>query len=99
MSSCIKFSVLSELEADLPVVKAALMFYTYLSTKEDPLMTLGDAIASFLNNTDVTTKDVGLLTIRNCRKKYRPGARSWRDFHWQWKDTTSRTRRTVVLVL
>jgi hypothetical protein len=99
MSSCSRSFVVSELEADLPVVKAALMFYTYFSTKEDPLMTLGDAIASFLNKTDVTTKDVGLLTIRNCRKKYRPGARSWRDFHWQWKDTTSWARRIVVILL
>jgi hypothetical protein len=99
MSSWSRRSVALELKANLPVVKAALMLYTYFSTKEDPLMTLGDAIASFLNKTDVTTKDVGLLNIRNCRKRYKPGARSWRDFHWQWKDTTSRTRRTVVLSL
>jgi hypothetical protein len=75
------------------------MFYTYFSTKEDPLMTLGDAIASFLSKPDVATRDVGLLTIRNCGKRYKPGASSWRDLHWRWKDATSLSRRVVVLLL
>jgi hypothetical protein len=89
----------SESEAKMPTVKAALMLCTYFSAKEDPLMTIGDALASFLDKQDAVTKDVGLLTIRSCRKKYRPGARPWRDFHWQWKDVISRTRRAAVLVL
>jgi hypothetical protein len=75
------------------------MFYTYFSTKEEPLMTIGDALASFLDKRDAATKELGLFTVYNRSKRYRPGANSWRDPHWRWKNATSQTRHAVVLVL
>jgi hypothetical protein len=75
------------------------MLFTYLSTKEDPLMTIGDAITSFLDKQDAATKDAGLLTIHNCSKRYIPGPSPWRNPHWRWKDAINRRRRIVVFVL
>jgi hypothetical protein len=76
-----------------------MMFYTYVSMKEDPLITIGDAIASFLDKRDVTTKEIGLLTIDNSRERFRPSSSSWHGPHLRWKHAASQTRRKSVLVL
>jgi hypothetical protein len=47
MSLSSKRCIASEPEAELPTVKAALMIYTYLFINKEPLMTIGDALASF----------------------------------------------------
>ncbi|KAG9185441.1 hypothetical protein G6011_07985 [Alternaria panax] len=66
-------------------------------------MTMGDAVASFLDKKDVTTKNMCLSTpadFRN-RKEYQLGPRQWGNERYRWKDATSRPRRfnTVVIFL
>ena len=80
-------------------VKAVLMFYILKSTKEDPLMTMGDAVASFIDEPDSTTENIGLLSIQDCKRGYKPGATTWQNPQWRWKDVTSVKRRTVTLLL
>jgi hypothetical protein len=83
----------------LNFVKAALMFYVAYSTKESPLMTMGDAVASFIDEKDDTTNKMGMLSIHDHKKGYSPGARAWNDRHWRWKDATSKKRRATTLIL
>lgn len=52
----------------LNLFKAILIFYTAFGVKEEPLMTMGDAVASFLAEEDPTTKDMCLLTIHAAKK-------------------------------
>ncbi|KAL1610130.1 hypothetical protein SLS60_001795 [Paraconiothyrium brasiliense] len=47
----------------LNIFKAVLIFYTALGTKENPLMTMGDAVASFLERRDGTTKEILFVTL------------------------------------
>jgi hypothetical protein len=83
----------------LNIVKAALMFYVAYSTKESPLMTMGDAVASFLDDKDDTTNDMGMFSIHDHRKNYSSGASAWDDRPWRWKDATSKKRRATTLIL
>jgi hypothetical protein len=73
-----------------------MVFYIYYFTKENPLMTIGDAIASFLDKRDVTTKEIQL---DNSRGRYRPSASSWQGPYSRWKHAASQMRRKSVLVL
>lgn len=75
------------------------MFYVLYSLKGDPIMTMGDGVASFLDERDVTTKYLGLLSIRNAKRGYSASPTTWNDPRWRWKDATSRMRRTVTLLL
>jgi hypothetical protein len=79
--------------------KAALMIYIVYSTEESPLMTIGDAIASFLDEQDDTTKGMGLLSISDLRKGHSVGTSDWEDRRWRWKDATSKKRRTITVIL
>lgn len=79
--------------------KAALILYILHSIKEDPLMNMGDAVASFLENEDTTSDGLGLLSIHDCKKGPRIGKIVWQNPHWRWKDATSKKRRTVTLLL
>ncbi|KAJ4299332.1 hypothetical protein N0V90_004577 [Kalmusia sp. IMI 367209] len=86
----------------LNVFKAALIFYTAFGTKEDPLMTMGDAVASFLERKDETTKGMCLLSVRDVKshKGYFPaGPKQWTGKRRRWKDVTSRTRRIVTFTM
>jgi hypothetical protein len=42
-------------------IKAAILFHAFLFIKENPIMTIGDAIASFLENGDITTEGLCLM--------------------------------------
>lgn len=77
------------------------MFYVLLFVHDEPLMTMGDAVVSFLENEDVTTKDMCLSTLADFRnrKGYQVGPRQWRDDRYYWKDVTSITRRIVVVAV
>lgn len=82
--------------------KAILIFYTALGTKENPLMTMGDAVASFLEREDETTKGMCLLSVRDVKThdQYFPaGPKAWTGERRHFKDVTSRTRRTVTFAL
>lgn len=86
----------------LNLLKSILIFYTALGTKDDPLMTMGDAVASFLEKRDETTKGMCLLSMRNVKENrgYFPtGPRTWRGKQRRLKDVTSRTRRSVTFAM
>lgn len=75
------------------------MFYIVYSTQENPLMTMGDAVASFLDEKDVATKDSGLQSLKDIKKGYSVGVRTWSVQRRRWRDATSRKRRFVTLTL
>ncbi|KAF1972724.1 hypothetical protein BU23DRAFT_534554 [Bimuria novae-zelandiae CBS 107.79] len=86
----------------LNVFKAILIFYTAFGTKEEPLMTMGDAVASFLERQDETTKGMCLLSVRDVKshKGYFPvGVKAWSGKRRRFKDVTSRTRRAVTFAM
>ncbi|KAH9878106.1 hypothetical protein J1614_003323 [Plenodomus biglobosus] len=85
----------------LNLMKAALMFYVAFCIKEDPLMTMGDAVASFLENEDPSTRDMCLASSRDFThdKAYGSGRRQWQGTQYRWKDVTSKTRRLVTLAM
>ena len=49
----------------LNLLKACLMFYTAFYIDEEPLMTMGDAVASFLNNEDPSTVNRCILSSKD----------------------------------
>lgn len=82
------------------IVKAALMFYTAFRVKDDPLITMGDAVASFLETRDSMSKNMCLSSIKDIKQQgYKTGAREWRNTKLRWKDVTSRSRRFTTLAM
>ncbi|KAJ8109018.1 hypothetical protein OPT61_g7764 [Boeremia exigua] len=79
--------------------KALLMFYVVYSLEDNPLMTMGDAVASFLDKRDATTEYVGLISIRDAKRGYSAGATTWEDPRRRWKDATSKSRRTITALM
>ena len=75
------------------------MFYIVYSLEDNPLMTIGDAVASFLDERDITSKHLGLLSIRNAKQGRSAGATIWNSPRQRWKEATSKTRRTLTLLL
>ncbi|KAF3045926.1 hypothetical protein E8E12_007517 [Didymella heteroderae] len=92
-------TVIAVIVTVLNFFKAVLMFYIVYSTKENPLMTIGDAVASFLDEKDVSTKGSGLQSLTDLKKDYSVGVRTWDAQRRRWKDATSRKRRFVTLAL
>ncbi|KAF2792690.1 hypothetical protein K505DRAFT_338477 [Melanomma pulvis-pyrius CBS 109.77] len=87
----------------LNLLKAVVMFYTAYRIKEEPLMTMGDAVASFMEQKDPTTKTMCLLTVRDFQKKHTgpfpTGSKQWMRIKHRWKDVTSKTRRITTLAM
>jgi hypothetical protein len=86
----------------LNFLKAILIFYTALGTKENPLLTMGDAVASFLERKDETTRGMCLLSVRDVKAHNQyllAGPQAWKGGQRRFKDVTSRTRRTVTFAL
>lgn len=80
--------------------KVVLMLYIALCINEEPLITMGDAVNSFLTENDPTTKDMCLASMRDIVKAtYRAGPRQWNDERVKWKDVTSKIRRFIVLAM
>ena len=75
------------------------MYYIVYATKENPLMTMSDAVASFLEDRDATTDRLGLLSIHDIKKGYTAGVTTWNSPRQRWKDATSKLRRTVTIIL
>ena len=86
----------------LNLFKAIIIFYTALAIKEDPLLTIGDAVASFLETKDHTTQNMCLLSAKEARKGsgYFPaGPKEWKDGTARWKDVTSKARRITTFTM
>jgi hypothetical protein len=49
------------------IVKAGVMFYVAFFVRDEPLMTMGDAVASFLERPDPTSKNRCLWAFANQR--------------------------------
>jgi hypothetical protein len=56
------------------------MFLTALNAKQYPLVTLGDAIASFLEDPDPNTKNMCLISKKDIEKAFNnpPPPRKWK---------------------
>lgn len=94
-------------------LKMILMLYVVFGLNETPLMTIGDAIASFLHEEDPTTKGSCLVSkydikINKIQWQYREGesdalpAIAWLPIKVRWAHAVSRTRLWacgVMLVL
>jgi hypothetical protein len=97
----------------LNILKAILMFCTVLLTKGHPLMTVGDAVASFLIHNDPTTRNMCLLTQSDAREsflrtgngidevsgRFPVGAKRWLGTTYRWKDATSIRRRVIAFTM
>ena len=86
-------------ETDCLLIKAVLMFCIVYSSNENPLLTMGDAVASFLDKRDITTNSTSLLSIRDIKRVYSAGATTWDHPRRRWKDAASKQRRMVTVVL
>lgn len=91
-------------------LKMILMLYVVFGLSETPLMTIGDAIASFLNEEDSTTKGCCLVSkfdikVDKLRWQYREGesngppAKAWVPRKVHWARAVSRTRWWVCGVM
>jgi hypothetical protein len=75
------------------------MYYVAYSAHEDPILTIGDAIASFLEFQDHTTEELSVFSISSKRKDYKASIKEWSDERLRWKDATSRSRRTFTIAV
>lgn len=86
------------LVTSLNLLKALLICYTVFRIKEDPIMTIGDAVTSFLESPDPTTKGSCLLTMKQVKKQSSQRApERWRAKVYRWKDVTSKTRKLTTI--
>lgn len=60
-------------------------------------MTMGDAIASFLEVEDLRTKKMCLTTVKDAILAPEPSPVVWKDRQFRWRDTTSRARSIMNL--
>ncbi|KAF2832862.1 hypothetical protein CC86DRAFT_461346 [Ophiobolus disseminans] len=84
----------------LNLLKALLMFCVAFGVYDEPLLTIGDAVASFLHEHDPSTQNMCLASMSDFKQKkgFRTGPRQWRNETHRWKDVTSRRRRTTTLI-
>jgi hypothetical protein len=77
------------------------MFYVAFHVHDEPLMTMGDAVASFLNSEDTTTRNMCLSTLADFKNRqgYQVGPRQWSPKGDRWKDVTSKSRRAFTAVV
>jgi hypothetical protein len=87
--------------ADPYAVKAALMFYVAICIRDEPLMTIGDAVTSFLDREDLNTKDMCLFMVKDSKShgSDQVGPRVWNDIQYRWKDVTSKRRRVLTVCM
>ena len=89
------------------IVKAGVMFYVAFLVRDEPLMTMGDAVASFLERPDPTSKNRCLWAFANQRmfrdgkgiKHHGVGPQRWTCPQYRWKDATSPERRVVTIFM
>jgi hypothetical protein len=86
----------------LNLLKAAVMCYVALGIKENPIMTMGDAVASFLEKKDPTTAGMCLLSIHDARHNhgYFPAGRKQFERKGNaWRDVASKERWGTCFIL
>ncbi|KAF2871414.1 hypothetical protein BDV95DRAFT_606853 [Massariosphaeria phaeospora] len=86
----------------LNALKAAVIFYTVFGVEEDPLLTVGDAVSSFMEKEDMVTRDMCLLTMKDVkRSEYRFSTlpKQWTKTTPRWRDVTSKERRVAAFTL
>ncbi len=82
------------------LVKTCLMIYIAFFLPHEPLVTMGDAVASFLTTPDPTTEGMCLFSQRDFRSKHTVAEpRQWLDRRYRWKDATGRTHRATTFIL
>jgi hypothetical protein len=86
------------------LLKTLLIFYTVFGIKESPLMTIGDAVSSFLEKEDASTTNMCLTSIEDIKTTRRGlaatiGPRRWAGKRFKTKDGVSRSRRTITLLM
>ncbi|CAN9204025.1 unnamed protein product [Alternaria alternata] len=81
--------------------KAGLMFYIAFCVNDEPLMSMGDAVASFLGKEDIETRNMCLSSMANFRdgKGYKVRPRQYSGETYRWKDVTSMLRRCITLIM
>lgn len=76
------------------------MFYVAYCIPEQPLITMGDAVASFLQRPDYYSQGLCLLSIHDVREGgYKTSTRQWTNERFRWKDIASKKRRATTLSL
>jgi hypothetical protein len=82
------------------VAKAALMFIIAIVIPNDPILTIGNSTASFLEVLDPITRGTCLGSLKNFQNKdLWPSAKPWTDTKSRWKDVTSSRRRTIIIAI
>ena len=87
---------IASLVTALNFIKAILIFHVALRIREQPLMTMGDAVVSFLKQPDPWTRNMCLASSKNiesARDNFIAGPKRWTRRTYRWKDATSLTRR------
>lgn len=87
---------IASLVIGLNLIKAISIFYLALRIKEQPLMTMGDAVLSFLKQPDPWTRNMCLASskdIESAKNNFIAGPKRWKLRIYRWKDTTSLSRR------
>ena len=80
------------------IVKASVMLYVALRLRGQPLITVGDAVESFLDEPDPTTRSLCLATQAEIRTKFHGGI-MFQKRSSQWKDAVSGRRWFWFVVL
>jgi hypothetical protein len=84
------------------LIKAVILFYTFFLIKENPLMTIGDAVSSFLRYKDQTTSGLCLMSKHDIdwwtKNHAKPIARPLKMKCQKWYSVASR-RRWVFMTL
>lgn len=94
--------VIAILVTCLNLFKACLIFYVAFFTTDEPLLTMGDAVVSFLENKDTTSSDMCLLTMQEVKKSkhhFPLGPKQWTDKRRRWKEVTSLRRRLTTILM
>ena len=86
------------------LLKTLIIFYTAFGITESPLMTVGDAVSSFLEREDKSTTNMCLTSIEDIRTTRRGLGRvmvprKWADRRFKTKDGPSRSRHPVTFLL
>lgn len=83
--------------------KGLLMFYTAFGIEEEPLITMGDAVASFLKTKNPKTADMCLTSIDELmavkKQGFNIGARPCKGKKYKWSDAVSGPRLAWLFLL
>lgn len=88
-------------------IKLAIMLYVMLKSSDEPLLTVGDAIASFISDPDATTRGQCLLGPASIKKvhdrrfigRQKRGPQQWTDEHLRWWRGASVSRWSGFAIL